>query len=156
MIKKKIKNWLFNPIVFLQLLSSAIKKKFIPNYERKAINFFKSKDIYKYFISGNNSEIKPDYIDLKIIFELNTSRKPKCVLEFGVGFSTICIALALKENEIKYGYTLSVVKPFNIEGKTVSSSAIRKLLKAGDIVSVNSYLGRNKRSKASLSTVLTR
>ena len=101
MIEKKIKNWLFNPIMFLQLLLSAIKKKFIPNYERKAINFFKSKDIYKYFISGDNSEIKPDYIDLKKIFELITSRKPKCVLEFGVGFSTICIALALKENEIK-------------------------------------------------------
>jgi hypothetical protein len=65
MIEKKIKNWLFNPIMFLQLLLSAIKKKFIPNYERKAINFFKSKDIYKYFISGDNSEIKPDYIDLK-------------------------------------------------------------------------------------------
>ena len=104
MIKKKIKNWLFNPIIFLQLLLSVIKKKFIPHYERKAINFFKSKDIYKNFISGNNSEIKPDYIDLKKIFELITSRKPKCVLEFGVGFSTICIALALKENE-KNGFT---------------------------------------------------
>ena len=99
MIRKKFKNWLFHPVFFFQLLSSIIKKKFIPIYERKAIDFFKSKDIYKYFVSGNKEEFKPDFIDLKNIFELITYRKPKCVLEFGVGFSTICISLALKENE---------------------------------------------------------
>ena len=99
MIRKKFKNWLFHPVLFLQLLSSVIKKKFIPIYERKAIDFFKSKDIYKYFVSGNKDEYKPELIDLKNIFELITYRKPKCVLEFGVGFSTICITLALKENE---------------------------------------------------------
>ena len=99
MIRKKFKNLLLHPVLFLQLLSSIIKKKFIPIYERKAIDFFKSKDIYKYFVSGNKDEYKPDFIDLKNIFELITYRKPKCVLEFGVGFSTICISLALKENE---------------------------------------------------------
>ena len=99
MIYKKVKNWLFNPVYFLQLLSSIIKKKIIPYYERKAENFFKSKDTYKYFVSGNKDEIKPEFIDLKNIFDLITSRKPKCILEFGVGFSTICICLALKENE---------------------------------------------------------
>ena len=89
MIRKKFKNWLFHPVLFFQLLSSIIKKKFHV-YERKAIDFLKSKDIYKYFVSGHKDEYT---------FELITSRKPKCVLEFGVGFSTICIALALKENE---------------------------------------------------------
>ena len=104
MILKKFKNWLFHPVLFLQLLSSIIKKKFIPIYERKAIDFFKSKDIYKYFVSSNKDEIKPEFIDLKNIFELITYRKPKCVLEFGVGFSTICICLALKQNE-KNGFS---------------------------------------------------
>ncbi len=99
MIRKKFKNLLFHPVLFLQLLSSVIKKKFIPIYERKAIDFFKSKDIYKYFVSGHKDEYTFELIDLKNIFELITSRKPKCVLEFGVGFSTICITLALKENE---------------------------------------------------------
>ena len=96
---KKLKNWLFNPIIFIQLLLSVIKKKFIPYYERRAEDFFKSKNIYKYFLSGDNSEFKPNFVDLKNIFELITSRKPRCVLEFGVGFTTICICLALKENE---------------------------------------------------------
>ena len=73
--------------------------KFIPIYERKALDFFKSKDIYKYFVSTHKDEYTFELIDLKNIFELITSRKPKCVLEFGSGFSTICIALALKENE---------------------------------------------------------
>ena len=96
---RKLKNWLFNPIIFIQLLLSVIKKKFIPYYERRAEDFFKSKNIYKYFLSGHNSEVKPNFVDLKNIFELITSRKPRCVLEFGVGFTTICICLALKENE---------------------------------------------------------
>ena len=104
MIKKKYKNWLFNPVSFLQLFSAFIKKKFIVYYERRAVNFFKSKDIYKYFVSGETSEAKPEFIDLKNIFELITSRKPRCILEFGVGFSTICICLALKENE-KNGFS---------------------------------------------------
>ena len=99
MIRKKFKNWLFHPVLFFQLLTSIIKNKFKRYYERRAIEFFKSKDIYKYFVSGNKDEIKPELIDLKNIFELITSRKPKCVLELGSGFSTISIALALKENE---------------------------------------------------------
>ena len=101
MFGKKLKNWLFNPVIFYQLLSSVIKKKFIPYYERKAADFFKHKDLYKYFVSGDVGEYKPEFIDLRNIFELITSRKPKCVLEFGVGFSTICICLALRENEKK-------------------------------------------------------
>ena len=104
MIKKKYKNWLFNPVSFLQLFSAFTKKKIIVYYERRAVKFFKSKDIYKYFVSGDTSEIKPEFIDLKNIFELITSRKPRCVLEFGVGFSTICICLALKQNE-KNGFS---------------------------------------------------
>ena len=53
----------------------------------------------------------------------------------------------LKENESKYGYTLTVVKPFNIEGMTVSSSAIRELVNTGNIASANRYLGRNYKIK---------
>jgi len=99
MIRKKFKNWLFHPVLFFQLLSSIIKNKFTRYYKRRAIEFFKSKGIYKYFVSGNKHEPWIDFIDLKGIYETVTSRKPKCVLEFGVGFSTICICLALKENE---------------------------------------------------------
>ena len=53
MIRKKFKNWLFHPVLFFQLLSSIIKKKFTRYYERRAIDFLKSKDIYKYFVSGH-------------------------------------------------------------------------------------------------------
>ena len=70
MIIKKLKNWLCNPLIVTQLLISIIKRKFILNYEKKAISFFKDKDIYKYFVSGDNSEHKPEFIDLKNIYEL--------------------------------------------------------------------------------------
>tara|TARA_B100001173_G_scaffold306915_1_gene314570 strand:- start:95 stop:889 length:795 start_codon:yes stop_codon:yes gene_type:complete len=101
---KKYQNWLLNPLSFFQLFFAYIKKKFIVYYEKRAIKFFKKKDIYKYFVSGEIVEIKPEFIDLKNIFQLITSRKPKCILEFGVGFSTICICLALRENE-KNGFS---------------------------------------------------
>jgi len=101
---KKYQNWLLNPLSFFQLFFAYIKKKFVVYYEKRAIKFFKKKNIYKYFVSGDTVEAKPEFIDLKNIFELITSRKPKCILEFGVGFSTICICLALKENE-KNGFS---------------------------------------------------
>ena len=53
----------------------------------------------------------------------------------------------LKENESKHQYTLSVLKPFSLEGETVSSSAIRKLVKSGDMITANKYLGRNYKVK---------
>ena len=46
--------------------------------------------------------IKPDFIDLKRIYDLVLKRKPKCILEFGSGFSTIAFALAARENETNY------------------------------------------------------
>lgn len=95
---KKYIRWLVNPVSFLILFSAFIKKKFTAYYEKRAEKFFKSKDILKYFVTGDSTEKKKRLIHLKNIFELITSRKPKCVLEFGVGFSTICISLALKEN----------------------------------------------------------
>ena len=40
---RKLKNWLFNPIIFIQLLLSVIKKKFIPYYEKEPKIFLKVK-----------------------------------------------------------------------------------------------------------------
>ncbi len=101
MYLNKIVNWISNPLKFFILIKAVIKKKFIKFYEKKAINFFKKKDIYKYFLTDNSEQIKPNFIDLKNLYDLIVKRKPRCILEFGVGFSTICIALALKENKKK-------------------------------------------------------
>ena len=46
----------------------------------------------------DEKEIEPEYDDLRNLYKLIRKRKPKCVLEFGSGFSTIAISLALKDN----------------------------------------------------------
>ena len=57
----------------------------------------------KYFKEENINEISADFIDLKKIYDLIVERKPKQVLEFGCGFSTIAICVALKNNFEKFG-----------------------------------------------------
>lgn len=62
-------------------------------------NFFlKKKNLIKYFSSGEKTEIEPEYLDLKNLYESIRIRKPAVVLEFGVGFSTMAMLLALHEN----------------------------------------------------------
>tara|TARA_B110000037_G_C17012322_1_gene461841 strand:+ start:195 stop:995 length:801 start_codon:yes stop_codon:yes gene_type:complete len=101
-IKKNITNFLRYPFLSSKLLVKIFKdiffKKIIKNNSKK---FFDKKDLLQYFISGEEKEIHPDYTDLKNIYELIIKRKPKCIVEFGSGFSTIAICLALKENELK-------------------------------------------------------
>ena len=49
----------------------------------------------------------------------------------------------LKQYQSKFDYKLHVAKPFAVEGKTASSSMIRKLISDGDIAEANKYFGRN-------------
>ena len=49
----------------------------------------------------------------------------------------------LIQNKEKHGYNLHIIDPFKKKEVTVSSSMIRKLIKNNDIVSANSFLGRN-------------
>jgi riboflavin kinase/FMN adenylyltransferase len=49
----------------------------------------------------------------------------------------------LKENQQKYGYELSVIKPIKVENHIVSSSLIRKLINTGEIKDASNMLGRH-------------
>ena len=49
--------------------------------------------------SGRDNEIEPNYSDLAYLYQLIRLRRPRVVVEFGVGFSTIVIAQALLENQ---------------------------------------------------------
>jgi hypothetical protein len=48
--------------------------------------------------SGNESEIPPQLPDLANLYNLIRERRPRIVLEFGIGFSTLVIASALRDN----------------------------------------------------------
>jgi hypothetical protein len=44
------------------------------------------------------SAYPPDYVDLWFLYRLVRKRKPRCVLEFGAGCSTVILAQALSDN----------------------------------------------------------
>jgi len=109
---KKIFRLLKNPLPYLENLQSRFVNKNKTKLLYEAKNFFIEKGYLKYFSSGSKTEIKPDYLDLINLFKIIISRKPKVVLEFGVGFSTIAILLALNENsKIGVNGKLYVVDP---------------------------------------------
>ncbi len=95
---QKIFRFLKNPRPYIENIHSRYTKKKKPELLYKAKSFFIEKGYIKYFSSGSKTEFKPDYLDLINLFKTIISRKPKVVLEFGVGFSTIAILLALNEN----------------------------------------------------------
>ncbi len=95
---QKIFRLLKNPRPYLENIQSRYTNKKRTELLYKAKSFFIEKGYIKYFSSGSNVEYKPDYLDLINLFKIIIERKPKVILEFGVGFSTIAILLALNEN----------------------------------------------------------
>jgi len=51
-------------------------------------------------ISGDGRELPPDFPDLAFLHRAVSRRKPRCILEFGCGFSTIVMASALSGGEL--------------------------------------------------------
>jgi len=99
----KIKNLINHPFESAKLISKVfIDKLFYKFIENQSKKFFEYNDLDKYFILGNHEELKIEYIDIKYLYNQVIKRNPKCVLEFGSGFSTIAIALALKKNDELY------------------------------------------------------
>ena len=112
MFISKLLRFIKNPQPYIDnIISISLKKNKIKK-RKQAENFFLRKNILKFFQSGNTSEIKPDFLDLQNLYQTIILRKPKCVLEFGVGFSTISILLALDENKkLNHFGKLYVVDP---------------------------------------------
>lgn len=121
MIFSKILTFLKNPKLFYLKILFFFQKKFKRKIEDNAENFFKKKKIIKYFSNGSQDEIPSVFFDLKNLYQEVTKRKPTCVLEFGVGFSSIAIAIALKENHSKgFDGHLFVIDP---EKKWISNTS---------------------------------
>ncbi len=113
-IQRNLINLIAHPILTFKLIN-----KFMINFlfedlaKKNAHNFFKNKNLLKYFNKGQENEIITDFIDLKNLYCLIKKRKPRCVVEFGSGFSTIAICLALKENKDKENIS---GKLFSVDG----------------------------------------
>ena len=113
-LKKKIINIILHPYSSYQVLQKIIFDKYFQHFcEEKAKQFFVKNNEIEYFKTVKNSEIGPEFLDLKRLYNLIINRKPRCVLEFGSGFSTIAITLALRKN---YKKNKILGKLFSIDG----------------------------------------
>jgi len=99
---KKISNLIEYPIPTLSLVYKVLKNYFFKDYiDKKSKNFFIKNGLIKYLPINSPKELRPEWTDLKCLYNLVRIRKPTCIVEFGSGFSTLVMALALKENELK-------------------------------------------------------
>ena len=61
-----------------------------------------SNGVLELLTPGDDSEISPSFPDLANLFQLIRDRRPRVVLELGIGFSTMVIAEALRQNLSKH------------------------------------------------------
>jgi len=67
---------------------------------KRARAYLESVGILPLLISGDGRELPPDFPDLAFLHRAVSRRKPRCILEFGCGFSTIVMASALSGGEL--------------------------------------------------------
>jgi len=93
----------------LQFIARRRIDQFISKYRKPALmraaaRYVEKKDLP--LLNGSNSEFSAVPFDLYNLHKLVIERKPKCILEFGVGFSTLVLCHALMENEQGHLYTV--------------------------------------------------
>tara|TARA_Y100000591_G_C21832659_1_gene700567 strand:+ start:1491 stop:2345 length:855 start_codon:yes stop_codon:yes gene_type:complete len=102
--------WIFYPL--LKLIYNFKKKKLLDSYYKNQLDSLVSRfdnvisenkiDQYTPVDPNLSKQIPPKPIDLSRLYNLMRAEKPFTVLEFGVGYSTLVIAKALKENEEEF------------------------------------------------------
>lgn len=65
-----------------------------------------------------------------------------CGFNYSFGFKGAGTPEMLKELGEKYGFDVTVIPEFSIDGETVSSTAIRSLLEKGDMIKYQRFTGR--------------
>lgn len=63
--------------------------------ERRATDYLQAVGVAPLLVPGSPEELVPDSVDLAFLHRFTHARKPKQVLEFGVGHSTLVLAHAL-------------------------------------------------------------
>lgn len=75
-------------------MRSAIRKLLTPRARR----YLADSGVLPLLVSGDATEISADPLDLANLHKVVRNRRPTCLLEFGIGFSTIVLAHAVKLN----------------------------------------------------------
>jgi Methyltransferase domain len=102
---------LLSPVTFFKLgillspisLCSAFHKLTGDYFPKR---YLEKQGVLDFLLRGETEEIAIVHADLARIHRLIKSRKPRVVLEFGVGFSTLVIAHALEQNDKGHLFTV--------------------------------------------------
>ena len=71
--------------------------------KKEAEKYLKENNLLKYLQKSARGQIKPDFCDLARLHRFAVNRKSFTILEFGVGYSTIVLADALRLNKERWG-----------------------------------------------------
>ena len=104
-IFSKIKTVINNPGIVIWKIQEWNDRKTLQNLQSKSKDFLEKEGVLSFIKKGDKQEYVPDYLKLANLYKLIQTRKPKVILEFGVGFSTIIMAAALKKNYDRYKHS---------------------------------------------------
>lgn len=82
-----------------------------------------------------------DFIDDLLIGTLKM-KEVYCGFNYRFGYKAAGSAEILMQEGLKKGFGIHILEPYNIDGKLVSSSLIRKLIEEGDLEQCTKYMGR--------------
>ncbi len=87
--------------------------------------------------------MEPEAYVKELLVDRFNARDVFCGFNYRYGFKAKGDGELLRKLGEKYGYTLNQIPPVMVDGEVVSSTLIRKLIKAGDMDECERYLGRN-------------
>ena len=131
------------------LMPTVFTFDFFKNGERLLLSSDKEKLLYnmgvKEIYSPKFDEIKnlsPDEFIKEILIEKMNAKKLFCGENFTFGKDKKGNAFYLKEKSENYGIETVIIPTVDINGKEISSTLIKSLIKSGDISLANDFLGR--------------
>jgi hypothetical protein len=131
---------LLSPVLVFKLGILASPKSLWSGFHKLARDYFpkrylRTQGVLDLLKRGEANEIDIVHGDLARIHRLIRSRKPRVVLEFGVGFSTLVIAHALEKNGTGHLFTVDASKKWlNNTGKKLGKLAGHVTLQQSEVV----------------------
>lgn len=86
--KSQVAELLFQPVALYDRLA-------LPFRARRARSYLERCGVLDLLVSGDTGEHKPVWVDLAVLHRLVRRMKPRAVIEFGIGYSTLVLAHAL-------------------------------------------------------------
>ena len=97
-IISKIKTVVRTPGVVIWSIQEWVDRN--TDLQLKSKEFLEKQGVFSLLKKGDEKEYRISYLKLANLYSLIQSRKPKVILEFGVGFSTMVLAAALIMTDI--------------------------------------------------------